>query len=41
MFASVQPSLHAYPVDTDRWLRQAVITTGSSSLALLPHLGLV
>jgi phytol kinase len=38
MFAAVQPSLDSYPVSTARWLRQAIITTGGSALALLPHL---
>ncbi len=41
IFAGVQPSLDAYPVGTGRWLRQAIITTGSSTLALLPHLGFI
>lgn len=40
IFAAVQPSLETYPVNTARWLRQAIITTGGSTVALLPHLGL-
>lgn len=36
IFAWLQPDLVRYPVGTPRWLRQAVIVTGSSALALLP-----
>ena len=38
IFAKVQPSLESYPVGTPRWLRQAIITTGGSAIALLPHM---
>lgn len=41
LFAAVQPSLAAYPVGTVRWFRQAVVTTGGSALALVPHLGIL
>lgn len=41
IFALLQPALESYPVDTPRWLRQALITTGGSALALLPHLALL
>lgn len=37
LFAMTQPDLDTYPVGTSRWVRQAVITTGSSAVALLPY----
>lgn len=39
IFAAIQPSLETYPVGTARWLRQAMVTSGTSAVALLPHLG--
>ncbi len=39
IFAAMQPSLESYPVGPVRWLRQAILTTGSSMVALLPYLG--
>lgn len=41
IFAATQPSLETYPVGTARWLRQAVLTTGSSVVAFLLHMGLL
>lgn len=38
IFAAVQPSLETFPVGTARWLRQALLTTGGSTVALLPYL---
>lgn len=37
-FTLIQPSIEAYPVGTARWLRQAIVTAGGSTIALLPHL---
>jgi len=39
LFAMIQPHLTHFPVDTARWLRQSVITTSTSLLALVPTLG--
>ncbi len=38
IFAAIQPSIESYPVGASRWLRQAILTTGGSMMALLPHL---
>ena len=40
IFAATQPSLETYPVGAGRWLRQVILTTGGSMVALLPNLGL-
>ncbi|MGB7933049.1 MAG: hypothetical protein WCH04_12630 [Gammaproteobacteria bacterium] len=39
LFTMIQPRLTQFPVDTARWLRQSVITTSTSLLALVPALG--
>ncbi len=41
VFAALQPSIERYPVGTPRWLRQAIVSTGGSVIALSPHLGLL
>lgn len=38
LFAVIQPNLEQYPVDSVRWLRQAIITTLCSLLVFLPAL---
>ncbi len=38
LFAVIQPHLERFPVDTLRWLRQAIVTTLTSVLALAPAL---
>ena len=38
LFAMIQPRLTHFPVDTARWLRQSVVTTLTSLLALVPAL---
>jgi phytol kinase len=38
LFAAIQPNLEHFPVDTLRWLRQAIVTTLTSLLALAPAL---
>jgi phytol kinase len=41
LFAWLQPALAGYPVDGARWLRQAIIVSGASAIALLPHFTLL
>lgn len=38
-FALVQPDLARYPIDSRRWVRQAVATTSGSALCLIPYAG--
>lgn len=38
LFATIQPRLTHFPVDTARWLRQSMVTTLTSLLALVPAL---
>ena len=37
LFYRLQPALSTFPVDGPRWIRQAVIVTGTSAIALLPY----
>ena len=38
-FALIQPDLSRYPIDSRRWVRQAIATTAGSALCLIPYAG--